>query len=125
MRHLKILLLLAGVYASVHAAPEMACMQDCFSRGYDQTRCITICDGGQPAPGYRGNRTTPGQGYQGGMMNQQGLPPNPAFDQMQGNVQPQRRLPAITDQNCMKDCQKRNYNYMLCQQQCSYTGYGQ
>lgn len=89
-----------------HAAPGFACMQDCYRSGYDRGYCVTICE------------TQPG----GGMLEQPGLPKNPAFDQLQQDSTPQQRpLPAIADPKCMKDCQKRGYDYMLCRKRCSYS----
>jgi len=90
-----------------HAAQDFACMQDCFRQGYDRPYCVSMCN------------TGPGVG-QGGMMDQPGLPKNPAFDQVRPNT-PKQRLPAVADHRCMKDCQQRGYNYMLCQKQCSYS----
>jgi hypothetical protein len=105
-------MLLAGllVLFDVTAAQDFACMQDCISQGYNQSRCITVCEGRQ--------------GLQGGMLDQPGVPRNPAFNQLQQNQPQQRPLPAVTDHKCMKDCERRGYNYMLCQKQCSYSGYG-
>lgn len=99
--------------ANSHAAQDFACMQDCFRQGYDRGYCVSMCN------------TGPGAG-QGGMLDQPGLPKNPAFDQIQKPAAPQQRqLPQVPDHKCMKDCQKRGYNYMLCQKQCSYSLYGQ
>ena len=91
-----------------HATPDYACMENCFRQGYGRNQCVAMCD----------NRAAPG------MLDQPGLPRNPAFDQMQQNQPQQRPLPAVTDNKCMKDCERRGYNYMLCQKQCSYSGYG-
>jgi hypothetical protein len=109
MRHFPVLL--AGLLAllDVHAAQDFNCMQDCYRQGYDRTYCVAMCD------------TRPGQG---GMLEQPGLPKNPAFDQLQQSAPQQRPLPAVADPQCMKNCQKRGYNYMLCQKQCSYSLYG-
>lgn len=114
MRHAVLLGIAMGVSLSAFAGPEMACMQDCFSRGYDQSRCVTVCEarpGGYPA---------------GGMLEQPGVPRNPAFDQIQSPPGAGRtpRVPLVADQKCLKDCQKRGYDYLLCQRQCSYSGYG-
>lgn len=97
------------------AAQDFACMQDCYRQGYDRTYCASMCNTG---PGPRG-------GVAPGMMDQPGLPKNPAFDQMQQDSVPKQPLPSVTDHKCMKDCQKRGYNYMLCQKQCSYSLHGQ
>lgn len=106
------LLFFAGLFmlSSARAAPDFNCMQDCFSQGYARAHCMAVCD----------NRPGPG----GGMLDQPGLPKNPAFDQLQQDAPQQRPLPAVADPKCMKDCQKRGYNYMLCQRQCSYSLYG-
>lgn len=103
-----LLLLLLGCAAAASAA-DFNCMEGCFRQGYARSHCLAVCDSGG-----------------GGMMDQPGLPKNPAFDQMQQGAQPQPRnnLPAVADPKCMKDCQRRGYNYMLCQKQCSYAGYG-
>ncbi len=90
---------------SVHAAQDFSCMQDCFRQGYDRPYCVSMCNTGP-----------------GGMRDQPGLPKNPAFDQIQKPASPQQRqLPQVADYKCIKDCQKRGYNYMLCQKQCSYS----
>lgn len=95
---------------AVALAQDFGCMQDCSSQGGNRNYCVTMC-GGSQAPG--------------GMMNQPGLPKNPAFDQMQQQAAPARRnQPIVADPKCLKDCQNRGYNYMLCQQQCSYSLYG-
>ena len=86
------------------AGQDFSCMQECYRQGYDRGYCVSMCSSG---PG-------------GGMMDQPGLPKNPAFEQVQPNP-PKQRLPAVADPKCMKDCQKRGYNYMLCQKQCSFA----
>lgn len=88
---------------SAHATQDFACMQDCFRQGYDRNYCVSMCNTGG-----------------GGMLDQPGLPKNPGFDQVRPNT-PKQRLPAVADPKCMKDCQQRGYNYMLCQKQCSYS----
>lgn len=108
----RIVMLLASLLAltDVHATRDFACMQDCVSQGYHQSRCVTLCESGPAA--------------QGGMMNQPGLPKNPAFEQMPQAAPQQRPPPAVADPQCMKDCRKRGYDYLLCQKQCSYQLYG-
>lgn len=93
----------------VAVAQDFGCMQDCSRQGANRNYCVTICGGDQGA---------------GGMMNQPGLPKNPAFGQMQQAAPQQRNQPIMIDQKCLKDCQKRGYTYMLCQQNCSYSQYG-
>jgi hypothetical protein len=105
----------AGLFVQfqVHAASDFVCMQDCFAHGYARGHCIAVCD----------NSAMPGMAAPG-MLDQPGLPKNPAFDQMQQNSQPKRPLPAVADPKCMNDCQERGYNYMLCQKRCSYSLHG-
>ncbi|MDP1525634.1 MAG: hypothetical protein Q8M20_07475 [Rhodocyclaceae bacterium] len=103
MKYLSVLLTSCLLMVDAQAAQDFACMQDCFRQGYDRSYCVPMCN-------------TSG----GGMLDQPGLPKNPAFDQVQPNT-PKQRLPAVADHKCMKDCQRRGYNYMLCQKQCSYS----
>jgi hypothetical protein len=112
MKHLPILSAILFVALNVHAGQDVACVQDCYSRGgqgFDRNYCISMCES-------RPNR--------GGMMEQPGLPRNPAFDQVEQGGQRRQPLPAVADSKCMKDCQKRDYDYMLCRKQCSYSPYG-
>lgn len=98
------------VMLNAQAGQDFNCMQDCFSQGYARSHCVALCD----------NRPSPG----GGMLDQPGLPKNPAFDQIEQGAARKQPMPAVADPKCMKDCQKKNYNYMLCQKQCSYSLYG-
>lgn len=103
-------MVLAGLLmaAGVQAAQDFNCMQSCYDQGYDRNYCISMCN---TAPGYPG----------GGMLDQPGLPKNPALDQMRRDSRPQQQpLPPIADPQCVKDCQKHGYNYMFCRKQCSY-----
>lgn len=108
-------LFVSGVLLSLSAfAADFVCMQDCYQRGYAQSHCMAVCGGNQGGMG------------QGGLMDQPGLPKNPAFDQLQPkNPQPAQRFPAATDSRCMKDCNRKGYDYLLCQKQCGYSLYGQ
>lgn len=101
-------MLVAGLIVATgnSLATDFACMEGCFRQGYARSHCIAVCD------------SNPGRG---GMLDQPGLPKNPAFDQLQQDAPRQRPLPAVADPRCMKDCQQRGYNYMLCQKQCSYS----
>ena len=110
MKRLPILLAGLLVLMNAHAAPDFNCMQDCFSQGYARAHCMAVCD----------NRAVP----PGGMLDQPGLPKNPAFDQIQQDAPRPQPLPPAVDYKCIKDCQKQGYNYMLCQKQCSYSLYG-
>jgi hypothetical protein len=107
--------LFAGLFIQfqANAAPDFSCMQDCFSQGYARGHCAAVCD----------NRSAPGIAVLPDMLDQPGLPKNPAFDQIQQNAPQQRPLPAVADPKCMKDCQKHGYNFMFCQKQCSYSLY--
>lgn len=87
-------------------AADFACMEGCFGQGYARSHCITVCD------------SNPGRG---GMLDQPGLPKNPAFEQLQQQAQPRRQpLPPVVDPRCVDDCRKKGYNYSLCRRQCSY-----
>jgi len=104
MPRLSLFLASLCVSFGARAAPGFACLQDCYRNGHDRSYCVTICEA-QPA---------------GGMLEQPGLPKNPAFDQLRQGT-PRPSLPAVADPQCMKDCQKRGYNYMLCHKRCSYS----
>lgn len=112
-------LFISGTLLSLSAfAADFACMEDCYRRGNAPAYCQSVCGGG-------GGMGQGGMG-QGGMMEQPGLPKNPGFDQMQPRApQPAQRFPAATDSRCMKDCNRKGYDYLLCQKQCSYSLYGQ
>jgi hypothetical protein len=112
MKHLPMLCALIFVALNARAGQDVACVQDCYSQGgmgYDRNHCISMCES-------RPNR--------GGMMDQPGMPRNPAFDQMERSAPRKQPLPAVADSKCMKDCQKRDYDYMLCRKQCSYSPSG-
>lgn len=101
------------LWAGMASAADFACMEDCVRQGRARNYCLAICD----------NRPGPGAG---GLMDQPGLPRNPAFDQIQPkNDLPQQNLPQATDAKCMKDCNRRGYDYLLCRKQCGYSLYGQ
>lgn len=104
----KMLLLAASlVMLSEAQAADFACMEDCFRQGYGRGHCMAVCD----------NRPAPGPG----MLDQPGLPKNPAFDQLQRDSAPQQRaLPQVADPKCIADCRKMGYNYSLCRRNCSY-----
>jgi hypothetical protein len=111
MKHLPMLCAIL-VALNARAGQDVACVQDCYSRGglgFDRNYCISMCES-------RPNR--------GGMMDQPGLPRNPAFEQMERSAPRKQPLPVVADSKCMKDCQKRDYDYMLCRKQCSYSPYG-
>jgi len=91
-------------------AQDYACMKNCTRQGADLTYCAAMCRAGPAA---------------GGMLEQPGLPRNPAFDQVQPNSS-RPQLPAVADPQCMKDCQKRGYSYTFCyKKMCAYTPFGQ
>lgn len=104
-------ILIAGLLLLVnaYAAQDFSCMQDCFTQGYPRAHCTAICDSGAASSG--------------GMLDQPGLPRNPAFDQIQPAAPRPQRLPKVVDHKCINDCQKQGYDYMLCQKRCSYSGY--
>lgn len=110
MKRIGSVLACLGLLGTAQAAQDFACMQQCIGQGYERNYCMSIC------------ATGPGAGS-GGMMQQPGLPKNPAFEQVQPNPpkSPRQALPRVADPGCMKDCQKRGYNYMLCQKQCSWS----
>jgi|GEM_PF-2520464 len=92
------------------AGQDFNCMQSCFSQGYDRSYCVGMCSTGPGA---------------GGLMEQPGLPRNPAFDQVQPKA-PRQPLPKIADPKCMKDCQQRGYSYTYCfRKACSYAPLGE
>jgi hypothetical protein len=104
-----IALLIGLAVLDAHADHDFNCMQQCFSQGYDRYYCAGICE----------TRGIGGAG--GGMLEQPGLPKNPAFEQMQRDrVRPPAPMP-VADPKCMKECQNRGYGYMLCQDRCSYS----
>lgn len=105
--HHCLLLLIGALLADTARAADFVCMEDCLRRGYARSHCVAVCDGGAGP---------------GGMLDQPGLPRNPAFDQIdpQKNRQQQTPLP-VTDAKCLEDCRRKGYNYMLCRQQCSYS----
>ena len=74
MKRLPILSAILFLFLDGAAAQDFGCMQDCSRQGGNRNYCMTMC-GGSQAPG--------------GMMNQPGLPKNPAFDQMQQDARPQ------------------------------------
>jgi len=109
MKHLPKLSAMLFLAFNAHAGQDVACVQDCYSRGgqgFDRNYCISMCE----------SRT-----HRGGMMDQPGLQRNPAFDQVEQGSQRRQPLPAVADPKCMKNCQKQDYNYMFCQKQCSYS----
>jgi len=110
MRQVSILLAILMAMAGHAAAQDRLCMQNCTRQGADLGYCASMCGAGPGA---------------GGMMDQPGLPRNPGFDQVQPNS-PRTQLPAVADPKCMKDCQKRGYNYSFCyKKMCSYSPFGQ
>lgn len=97
---------LAGVAASA-LATDFNCMEGCFRQGHARSHCVAVCGGG-PGPG---------------MLDQPGMPRNPAFDQMEQQSHPQQRpLAPVVDPRCLDACRKRGFNYSLCRQQCAYGG---
>ena len=82
---------------------------------------------GKPAPGLlpapRVPPVPPGQPVVP-LLDQPGLPRNPAFDAIERDAQPparrQQALPANTDRKCLTDCQRNGYEFGLCLRQCSY-----
>lgn len=110
---LRLSIFVAGflVLANAHAGTDFNCMQGCFAQGYDRAYCAGMCD----------NRGVPSGG---GMMDQPGLPKNPALDEMRRDAGRRAApVPHVTEPNCLKDCRSRGYNYTYCQQQCSYSPY--
>ncbi len=105
MKYCALLLAGLGFLAIADAGQDFNCMQDCYRQGYDRNYCISMCNTDRSP--------------QGGMLDQPGLPRNPAFDQLQQNSKPVP-LPRVADPQCMKNCQKHGYGYRLCQQRCSY-----
>lgn len=92
------------------AGEDFNCMQGCLGQGYDRHYCLGVC------------ATDSGLG-QGGMLDQPGLPKNPAFEQLQPSL-PRQPLPRIADPKCMKDCQRRGYDYLFCAKRiCAYAPY--
>lgn len=92
---------------SAWAGQDFNCMQGCLGQGYDRAYCLGVC----------------GTGTAGGMLDQPGLPKNPAFEEVEPK---QSRQPPmkIADPKCMKDCQRRGYDYMFCMKRaCSYSAY--
>ncbi|MCX8016850.1 MAG: hypothetical protein N2690_02940 [Rhodocyclaceae bacterium] len=105
---LSIALCAAGLLlgASAWAGQDFHCMQGCLGQGYDRNYCLGVCSTAAGA---------------GGMLDQPGLPKNPAFEQVQPNT-PRQPLPKIADPQCMKDCQRRGYDYMFCyKKMCAYS----
>jgi hypothetical protein len=103
LRLLQVAIVLFLSAASAIAA-DFNCMEGCFRQGYARSHCLAVCDSGGP-----------------GMLDQPGLPKNPAFDQMQRQTQPRGQpLPPVVDPRCLDDCRKKGFNYSLCRRQCSY-----
>jgi hypothetical protein len=99
-------LLIAGM--NVQARPDSACQEDCVRQGYAWKYCANTC-GGQD----RRNDS--------GIMEQPGLPRNPAFDQLERDTRPaDRTLAPMVDKKCMSNCRANGYNDQLCRRQCSY-----
>lgn len=88
------------------AGQDFACMQDCYRQGYDRNYCVAMCSTGS------------GSGF---LTDQPGLPGNPAFDQVKPKNLQQPPQPPVSDYTCMKNCQKRGYNYLSCQRVCVYA----
>lgn len=87
-----------------YAALDPVCMEDCFRLGRGRPHCAALCERGDGR----------------GLEQQQGLPRNPAFDQLQSPNSTGSPPPiTITDPKCMTDCRARGYNYRLCQRQCA------
>lgn len=86
------------------AAVDPLCNQDCLTRGGGKSYCARTC-------------VMP----EGGLLNQPGLPKNPAFEQLEREADPRKHEPGgLLDQKCFKDCQRRGYALPLCTKQCSY-----
>ncbi|MCX8087242.1 MAG: hypothetical protein N3C63_10145 [Rhodocyclaceae bacterium] len=88
------------------AGQDFNCMQGCLGQGYDRGYCAGVCATG-PAGG--------------SLLDQPGLPKNPAFEQVKPEM-PRQRPPRIADPKCMKECQRRGHDYMFCyKRMCSYS----
>jgi hypothetical protein len=107
---LRLSIFVAGllVLVNAHGGTDFNCMQGCFAQGYDRPYCASICS----------SRGVPSGG---GMMDQPGLPKNPALDEMRRDANRRAPVPRVTEPNCLKNCRGRGYNYTYCQQQCSYS----
>lgn len=90
------------------AGQDFTCMQDCLGQGYGRNYCLGICAT---------------ESKRGSLLDQPGLPANPAFEQVK--PEPSRQpLPRLADPKCMKDCQQRGYDYMFCYKKvCAYSPY--
>ncbi|MFN6961176.1 MAG: hypothetical protein ACK4N6_02950 [Rhodocyclaceae bacterium] len=98
----------ACLTTTVWAGQDFQCMQGCLGQGYDREYCLGVC---AMAPGA------------GGMPDQPGLPKNPAFEEVMPKKSRQPP-PKIADPKCMKDCQRRGYDYLFCMKRvCSYSLY--
>lgn len=92
----------------VRSDQDFNCMQSCFGQGYDRNYCVAVC----------------GDGRGSGLSEQPGLPKNPAFEQVRPHTSKQP-LPRIADPKCMKECQRRGYDYMFCfKKMCGYSPMG-
>jgi len=108
MNNLLVLSVLLAAAMNVSASPDSACQENCVRQGYSWEHCATVC-------GRHENRGNPQ------LLDQQGLPRNPAFEQLQRDTRPaERALPPVIDNKCASDCRAKGYNYQLCRRQCSY-----
>lgn len=108
MNNLLVLSVLLAVAMNVFASPDSACRENCARQGYSWEHCATACR----QHDRRGNPQ---------LLDQPGLPRNPAFEQMQRDARPaERPLPPVVDNRCVSDCRAKGYNYQLCRRQCSY-----
>lgn len=107
MKTCLLVVLFVTVFHEAHAGSDFNCMKECYRQGFDRNYCLGMCD----------TRREPS----GGMLDQPGLPRNPAFDQLKQDASPaQPPLPMI-DQKCLKACQQHGYNFGFCRKQCTYS----
>lgn len=113
-----VLALLFGTLSLPVLAQNVACYQQCATRGIDRSQCIAMCDQGlgspPPQPG-----TAPGA-YPG---TQPGGMPDPRWQQP--SVQPgmqswQPPSQFNVNQACFEGCREDGKNVAQCQQECRY-----
>jgi hypothetical protein len=107
MRALPLFLILFALLHQAHAGPDFNCMKDCSRQGFDRNYCMGMCETRRDASG--------------GLLDQPGLPRNPAFDQLKQDASPAQSPLPVIDQKCLRDCQRHGYNYVFCRKQCSYA----
>ena len=118
-----LLALLLGALGMPVLAQNVACYQQCATRGIDRSQCIAMCDQGlgspPPQPGMAPGTYPPGA-YPGA---QPGGVPDPRWQQpgMQPGMQSwQPPSQFNVNQACFEDCRDEGKNVAQCQQQCRY-----